>query len=54
MHREMHKDRCPMCGARGRVWNKKPEVFRCISCLSIFSEFGLVVESGREMPEMWS
>jgi hypothetical protein len=50
----MIKERCPLCGARGRVWHKRPEVFRCPSCMSVYSEFGFIVESGRELPEMWS
>jgi hypothetical protein len=50
----MIKDRCPLCGAKGRVWHKEPEVFRCPSCMSVYSEFGFIVETGRELPEMWS
>ena len=50
----MAKEKCPLCGTKGRVWNRKPEVFRCPNCLSVYSEFGLVVEAGKELPEMWS
>ena len=49
----MH-ERCPLCGTNGRVWNKKPEVFICPNCSSLFSEFGLVMEAQKEEPELWT
>lgn len=46
--------RCPLCGTSGTIWNKKPEAFQCPNCCAIFSEFGLVVESDIEYPNIWS
>ncbi|MBI4020087.1 MAG: hypothetical protein HY367_02035 [Candidatus Aenigmarchaeota archaeon] len=46
----MFKDKCPLCGTNGRVWENEttPEVFKCPNCYSIFSEFGLVTEPERD------
>ncbi len=48
------ESRCPVCGTSGRIWNREPEVFRCPNCSSVFSKFGIVLESEREMHEFWS
>jgi hypothetical protein len=48
------KNRCPLCGTSGKVWNSNPEVFACPNCSAIFSEFGLVIESELEYPNIWS
>ena len=50
----MLKDKCPLCGTRGKIWNREPDAFRCPNCMSVFSEFGLIIESDRELPELWS
>ena len=39
---------CPRCGTAGKLWHRKPEVFRCTSCSSLFSRFGFVVEAEQE------
>ncbi len=36
------ENRCPSCGIAGKLWKKKPEVYRCPSCSTIFNEFGVV------------
>lgn len=36
------KNRCPNCGVVGKYWKKKPEVFICPVCETIFNEFMLV------------
>lgn len=36
--------RCPACGITGKIWKKKPEVFICPICETIFNEFGFVTE----------
>ncbi len=46
--------RCPLCGTVGKVWNKDPEVFKCPNCLSIFSNYGLVLESENEFVNVWA
>ena len=50
---EFH-DKCPLCGTHGKVWNKKEEIFQCPNCSSVYSKFGLVVESQHEAHEFWS
>ncbi len=54
----MFQNKCPVCGTIGRIWNKKtakdPEVFLCPNCYSLYSEFGMVLESQREISENWS
>ena len=46
--------KCPLCGTAGKVWNRKPQVFQCPSCLTFYSNFGLVLESRRDIPEFWA
>jgi ribosomal protein L37AE/L43A len=50
----MFTEKCPLCGTHGKIWNRKPEVWQCPNCASIFSRFGLVMESEREMEDFWS
>ena len=50
----MEDNRCPLCGVKGRVWHKKPAVFKCPNCFSVYSEFGMVIETGKELQEGWS
>jgi len=50
----MLSEKCPVCGTHGKIWHKKPEVFQCPKCTSIFSRFGLVVESETETEDFWS
>ena len=45
---------CPLCGTRGRLWHSNPDVFRCPNCSSIFSEFGMVLESEAEHLNLWT
>ena len=40
----MFQGKCPLCGTGGRKWTE-PEIFRCPNCLSIFSDFGVVLEA---------
>ncbi len=49
-------DKCPLCGTPGKEWSRKDEIFQCPNCSSIFSKFGLLVESQREedLHEFWS
>ncbi len=42
------KRRCPACGIKGKLWKRKPEVFICPTCSSVFNEFGVVLESQME------
>lgn len=46
--------KCPLCGTSGRVWNKEPQVFECPQCSTFFSEFGVLMDSQREIAEEWS
>lgn len=39
--------RCPSCGVVGKNWKRKPTVFVCPLCNTIFNEFGLIA-SGKE------
>ena len=48
------KNRCPLCGTVGKLWHKSPETFRCPNCMSIFSEFGMVLEVESERMNLWS
>jgi hypothetical protein len=50
----MFSGKCPLCGTGGKVWNKRPEVFRCPSCETIFSDFGLIKQTEKEPFSMWN
>ena len=51
----MLSERCPVCGTHGRLWNKKPEVWQCPNCASIFSQFGMILESEKEeLEDFWN
>lgn len=50
----MFKDRCPLCNTAGKKWNRKPEVWVCPNCSSLFSKFGIVLESEKELVDFWS
>ncbi|MFH1445266.1 MAG: hypothetical protein ABIF08_02170 [Nanoarchaeota archaeon] len=52
--RSMFHNKCPLCGTSGKNWQKKPEVFVCPSCSSVFSRFGLVLETQNETQELWN
>lgn len=45
---------CPLCGTRGRPWNREPKVFRCPHCSSIFSPYGMVLETENEYLNLWA
>jgi hypothetical protein len=45
---------CPVCGAQGKLWKKEPETFICPKCLTVFSEFGIVLEPYEEQEEIWT
>jgi rubredoxin len=47
-------NRCPLCGTPGRMWNRTPQAFRCPNCSSIFSEFGMVLETENETFNLWA
>ena len=50
-----HSDACPICGTKGKDnWKKEKNVFECPNCSTIFTEFGLVTEAQREIPEFWN
>ncbi len=42
------EDKCPSCGVSGKVWKKKPELYICPSCNTIFHEFGLLFQGARQ------
>jgi tRNA(Ile2) C34 agmatinyltransferase TiaS len=48
------ENKCPLCGTSGRLWNRNPEAFRCPNCLSIFSPFGMVLETETDNVSIWS
>ncbi|MBI4021030.1 MAG: hypothetical protein HY369_02195 [Candidatus Aenigmarchaeota archaeon] len=50
----MDTTKCPLCGTSGKEWNKEPQVYECRSCSTLYSEFGLVMESQQEQPDLWS
>lgn len=50
----MFKGKCPLCGTRGILWKKKPEIFVCPSCESVFSHFGFVLEAEEEPLNIWN
>lgn len=50
----MFADKCPVCGTQGKAWHKKPEAWKCPNCCSIFSRFGIIVESEKEGEDFWS
>ena len=50
----MISGKCPLCGTGGRVWHKSPEVFVCPSCDTVFSDYGLVMQSQKEPFSMWN
>jgi len=39
------RGRCPSCGIKGKIWKKKPNIFRCPTCNAFYNEFGLILES---------
>lgn len=47
-------NRCPICGTNGQEWSRKPAVFMCPHCSSMYSEFGLVLTPKEEQEEFWS
>ena len=50
----MFTEKCPLCGTHGKLWNKRPEVWQCPKCCSVFSRFGIVVESENDIEDFWS
>jgi len=48
------ENRCPLCGTPGKLWHKDPETFRCPNCSSIFSPFGMVLETENEHLNLWA
>ena len=51
-------DRCPICNTNGKTLETEGKeedgIFKCPTCLSIFSEFGIVTESQKQYPEFWN
>jgi ribosomal protein L37AE/L43A len=47
-------DLCPLCGTKGKGWKGEEGVFECPNCSSVFSKFGVVAESQKEMQENWN
>jgi len=39
------RGRCPACGIKGKIWKRKPNIFRCPACSTFYNEFGLILES---------
>ena len=50
----MFTENCPLCGTHGKLWNKQPKVWQCPKCCSVFSRFGLVLESEGDIEDFWS
>ena len=48
------EDRCPVCGTQGKLWHKNPKTFRCPNCMSIFSQFGMVLETETDHINLWA
>ncbi len=46
--------KCPVCGTPGREWNKRPQAFKCPNCMSIYSEFCMILESEADSLNLWS
>jgi len=44
----LFKSKCPFCGTCGKIWNKRSKIFICPHCSSIFSDFGVILQSERE------
>jgi ribosomal protein S27E len=49
----MFDTKCPLCGTHGEVWHKSPETFQCPNCASIYSKYGMVLESDTDTPIVW-
>jgi rubredoxin len=47
-------EKCHICGTKGKLWNKDPEVWQCPNCATIFSKFGIVLEAENEPEDFWS
>jgi hypothetical protein len=50
----MFLNKCPVCGTDGKIWHKKPEVFICPRCFTIYSRYGLVLETEQEPLDIWT
>jgi len=48
------RNKCPVCGTKGKVWHKRPRVFVCPHCLTIYSNYGIVLESDYEEENLWN
>jgi hypothetical protein len=47
-------DNCPICGTKGKSWKQEDDVFECPKCFSVFSKFGIVAESQKELNDSWN
>ncbi|MFH0956842.1 MAG: hypothetical protein V1813_03195 [Candidatus Aenigmatarchaeota archaeon] len=47
-------EKCHVCGTQGKLWQKKPDVWKCPSCKSVFSHFGVVLETEIESEDFWN
>jgi len=47
-------DKCPLCGTMGEKWDIDEQMFRCPNCSSVYSEFGLVLDSMKEISDYCS
>lgn len=42
------ENKCPLCGTFGKEWKEDPQILVCPNCDSVYSEFGIVLESQKE------
>lgn len=42
------ENKCPSCGVAGKIWKKKPELYICPACNTIFHEFGFLLEGMKQ------
>ncbi|MBI4173209.1 MAG: hypothetical protein HY519_00645 [Candidatus Aenigmarchaeota archaeon] len=47
-------DKCPLCGTCGKLWHKEPAAFMCPNCDSVYSEFGIVIDSQKDAGDFCS
>jgi len=47
-------ENCHVCGTKGKVWNKNPEVWKCPKCQTVFSKFGVILENEPDSEDFWN
>jgi len=52
----LYSNKCHVCGTFGKKWQKERDVFFCPNCLSIYSNFGVIVDSRKSVETLtfWS